>query len=121
MYLAQKEATTRGDIVKLVDQDMVELNMSYQQLEVTDKVTLNTYIHMQLSHFFFKSQVEKHKKVKDMHYEAFEFQPYLQSANLHYEEIKTLTAVKSICGGNLRVNFRKIFKGKIYCFHTLQQ
>ena len=50
MYLAQKEATTCGDIVKLVDQDMVELNMSYQQLEVTDQVTLKAYIHMQLSH-----------------------------------------------------------------------
>ena len=40
VYLAQKEAPTHGDFMKLVKQDLVVLNMSYQQLEVTDKVTL---------------------------------------------------------------------------------
>ena len=118
VYLAQKEAPTHGDFVKLVEQDMVELNMSYQQLEVTDKVTLKAYLKKNATHAaftFLKSQLEKHMKVKDIQYETFVIQPYLRSANLHSEEMKTLTAVRSMCVRNVKANFRKMFKGKMYC------
>ena len=118
VYLAQKESPNHGDFVQLVEQDMLELNVTSQHLDDLDKVSLKARLkkNATIAAFkFLKLRQSEHKEVKHIQYKTFEVQSYLRSATLHSEEMKTLTAVRSMCLRNIRSNFSKIFKERLNC------
>ena len=49
---------------------------------------------------------KKHIKVKHLVYEKFEIQPYLIIPNIYSADKHTLTAVRSHCVRNVRMNFK---------------
>ena len=118
MFKAQKENPTSGDFVKLVEQDMEDLDITYTQIQNSDKVTIKASLKKNATIAAFnslKSKLVKHKKVKHIHYESLKIQPYLRSNILHTKEKETLTALRSKCVRNVRINFTKMFKNRLEC------
>ena len=57
----------------------------------------------------------QHKKVKHIEYKSLQLQPYLTSPNIHKEEAHVITACRSKCVKNVRSNFGKMFKNRLFC------
>ena len=118
VFKAQKENPTSGDYVKLVEQYMEDLNITYTQIQNSDKVTMKASLKKNATFVAFnslKSKLMKHKKVKHIHFESLKIQPYLRSNILHAKEKETLTALRSKCVRNVRINFTKMFKNRLEC------
>ena len=118
VFKAQKEYPTSGDFVKLVEQDMEDLNITYTQIQNSDKMALKASLKKNATNVAFnslKSKLMKHKKVKHIKYESLKIQPYLRSNILHTKEKETLTALRSKCVRNVRFNFTKNFKNRLEC------
>ena len=108
---AQKENPTSGDYVKLVEQYMEDLNITYTQIQNSDKVAIKASPKKNATFMAFnslKSKLMKHKKVKHIHFESLKIQPYLRSNILHAKEKETITALRSKCVRNVRINFTKV-------------
>ena len=61
------------------------------------------------------SWFEYHRISYNIEYSTLELQPYLRSANLHPEEIQTITALRSNCVKSIRSNFSKMYKNRLQC------
>ena len=104
VYMAQRDNPTSGDFVKLVEKDMEDLNVTYEQVASMDKIKLKKMLKLNATNAAFKElkeKLKKHKKVKHMKYEHFEIQSYLQSKILHPEEARVVTALRSQCVKNV--------------------
>ena len=81
VYLAQKEKPTWRDFVKLVEYDLKELGISYEQVISTEMTKQKLKIIARNAAFIqLLQQQSSHKKVKHIPYETSEIQPYLKSA-----------------------------------------
>ena len=79
MFYAQKEQPTRGDFVKLVEKDLLDIGISYEKALQSDmtkeklkKLAMNAAFRQLLN------QQSEHKKVKQIKYMTLTLQPYLQ-------------------------------------------
>ena len=118
VYIAQRDDPTSGDFVKLVEKDMEDLNVTYEQVASMDKIKLKKTLKSNATNAAFqelKEKLKKHKSVKHMKYEHFEIQSYLQSKILHPEEAHVVTALRSQCVKNVRSNFRKMYNDRLNC------
>ena len=116
VYLAQKEKPTRGDFVKLVENDLKELGISYEQAISTEMTKQKLKIIARNAAFIqLLQQQSSHKKVKHIPYKTLEIQPYLKSALFTQKDVKILTALRSHCLKGIKMNFQKMHKLSISC------
>ena len=118
VFQAQKETPTSGDFVKLVEQDMKDLGVSYEEVAQYTKVDLKKKLKVLATNASFvelKKKLLQHKKVKHIEYKSLQLQPYLTSPNIHKEEAHVITACRSKCVKNVRSNFGKMFKNRLFC------
>ena len=115
---AKKQDPTPGDYIKLVEKDMLDLNITLKDIEESTKVELKKMVKESATTVSFeelKKQLFKHKKVKHIEYESLQMQPYLRSKNIHSEEVNSITALRSKCVRTIRSNFSKMFKNRLTC------
>ena len=96
VFLAQKENPTTGDFIKLVQQDLKDLLVTYEQVASMDKNALRKLLKTNATNAAFcdlKEKPKKHKKVKHIEYKSLEIQAYLRSKNLHIKESQVVTAL----------------------------
>ena len=111
VLLAQINTPTQGDFIKLLEKDLQELGISFEEA-VTSKVTKEK-IKVLAKSACFKSLIETqktHNKVKHNKYRKWEMQPYLRSPIFKDKEMNILTALRSQCVRGIKSNFKKMFK-----------
>ena len=116
VFTAQKEAPTQGDFVKLVEKDLKDLNIKYEDL-LSNKITKLNLKTLAINAAFqeLQGKLNSHKKVKYLEYKTLEVQPYLISDMFSDEDRKTLTALRSHCVKSIRHNFTKMYKKSLKC------
>ena len=100
VLLAQRGSPNQGYCVTLVTQDLLDLNMTFEeascknitkyQLEKKIKANATTAALRQL-----KEKLASHKKVKHLNYPKLEMQPYMKSQVLTFDETHQLTSFRS--------------------------
>ena len=118
VFQAQKEKPTSGDFVQLVEKDMEDLNISYEEVTQSNKVDLKKKLKVLANNASFielKNRLKTHKKVRHIHYNSLQLQPYLSSPDIHKEEAHVISALRSQCVKTIRSNFSKMFHGRINC------
>ena len=116
VYLAQKEHPTRGDFVKLVEKNIQEIGMTYEQ--ATSSQMSKTKLKNHIRNVAFQELLQQqstHKKVKTIVYKELKVQPYLQSELLTTKEKNMLTALRSHSVRGIRHNFSKMYKKALFC------
>ena len=98
VFLAQKEQPTRGDFVKLVEKDLSDIVISYEEALQSDmtKEKLKK-LARNLAFRQLPNQQSEQKKVKQIKYMTLTLQPYLDSEILKEKETTLLTALRSNC------------------------
>ena len=114
VFEAQKQDPTPGDFIKLVEKDMLELDITMKYVEESTKVDLKKALKASATNASFaglKKKLLKHKKVKQIQYDLLEMQPYLRSEKLQAEERQTITALRSKCVRSVKTNFSSMGGG----------
>ena len=116
VFLAQKETPTQGDFAKLIEKDLKELNITYEEA-ISNRITKKKLKTLATNAAFkqLQEKLQSHKKVKHLKYEALKIQPYLTSDMFTQDDRKTLTALRSHCVKGVRHNFSKLFKLCLKC------
>ena len=116
VFLAQKEQPTRGDFVKLVEKDLSDIGISYEEALQSDmtkeklkKLARNAAFRQLLN------QQSEHKKVKQIKYMTLTLQPYLDSEIFKEKQTTLLTALRSNCVRGIKMNFSKMYKNDLSC------
>ena len=112
VFLAQRQNPTQGDFVKIVESDLSDLGVTFEQVtsSSTSKEQLKKIlkkIARTAAFTMLKEMQSTHKKVKSIKYKAYEMQSYLSSENISHGEAQTLTAFRSQCTRGIKLNFRK--------------
>ena len=110
VFLAQKTSPTQGDLIKLVEKDLLELGISFEEA-ITSQMSKDK-IKILARTAAFKDLLQRkdnHMKVKHNMYDKWEIQPYLKSDIFTEKETHTLTALRSQCTRGIKTNFKKIF------------
>ena len=118
VFEAQKLNPNNGDFVKLVEQDMLDLGTTYEEIACKNKADIKKILKTNARNACFKELKTKllgHRKVKHLEYKTFEIQPYLRSKHLHPEEAQTITALRSKCVKSVKSNFSAMHKNRIHC------
>ena len=106
VLLAQINTPTQGDFIKLLEKDLQELGISFEEA-VTSKITKEK-IKVLAKSACFKSLLETQKTHNK--YKKWEMQPYLRSPLFKDKEMNILTALRSQCVRGIKSNFKKMFK-----------
>ena len=111
VFLAQKTSPTQGDLIKLVEKDLLELGISFEEA-ITSQMSKDKIKILARTAAFkdLLQQKDNHKKVKHNMYDKWEIQPYLKSDIFTEKETHTLTALRSQCTRGIKTNFKKMFK-----------
>ena len=116
VLLAQKNNPVQGDFVKLVQNDLKELGLTYEQVSSSKMTKIALKSHARNVAFNKLKEIQsKHTKVKHINYSIFQTQPYLQSEIMSQSEAEILTAVRSHCLRGIKDNFPKIFDRYLNC------
>ena len=97
---------------------MEDLNISYEEVTQSNKVDLKKKLKVLATNASFielKNRLKTHKKVRHIHYNSLQLQPYLSSPDFHKEEAYGISALRSQCVKTIRSNFSKMFHGRINC------
>ena len=115
VFIAQKEAPTSGDFVKLVTKDMMKLGLTHKQLENGEisKQELRKCVR-NVAFSQLRAIQTKGTKTKSIKYFEFKMQEYLRS-ELSREEMTTLTSIRSMCVKGVKANFKKMYKLCLHC------
>ena len=108
---AQKRNPTHGDVIKLVEENMKDLGTTYEKVISKNILQFKAKIKINARRACFKEsklKLSTHKTVKHLKYKTLEMQPYLRSANLHPQEVQTLTALPSNCVRTIKTNYSKM-------------
>ena len=116
IFSAQKEKPSQGDFVKLIEKDLKNLSITYEDI-ITNKITKQMLKTLATNAAFqeLKEKLDSHKKVKHLEYKTLEIQPYLLSDGLSEDIRKTLTALRSHRLKVIRHNFPKMYKMSLKC------
>ena len=116
VLLAQKNNPVQGDFVKLVQNYLKELGLTYEQVSSSKMTKIALKSHARNVAFNKLKEIQsKHTKVKHINYSIFQTQPYLQSEIMSQSEAEILTAVRSHCLRGIKDNFPKIFDRYLNC------
>ena len=113
VFIAQKRNPTQGDFALIVEKDLTDLKVTYEEAMKLSKTQLKSIIKKNAKCAAFEelqTTLLTHTKVKQIKYTQLEIQSYLKSDVMSYEEIKTLTSFRSNCTRGIRTNFKKMFK-----------
>jgi hypothetical protein len=116
VYKAQKENSTKGDFVKLVQNDLESIGMTLedQGLARSSKSTVNKEIKLAIKDAAFKELMKlksEKKKLKEIEYKKLELQDYLNNdSGLTRNESNAIFAIRSKCVKGIRSNFGKLFR-----------
>ena len=92
------------------------LGMSYEEATSTNMTKKMLKTHATSVAFEKLITIQKsHTKVTNIHYEAFEIQPYLKSHLFSSKEANMLTAMRSHCVRGVKANFSKFYKNQLDC------
>ena len=118
VYLDQQKGPVTGDFALLVENDMKSLTVTQTQVETFPKHDLKKVLKSSANAAAFeelKSKQGKHNKVKHLVYDKFEIQQYLINPNIYSSDKHTITAVRSQCVRNIKINFPKMYKYRLNC------
>ena len=113
VFLAQRESPTRGDFIKLVEKDLKDFNITYEEAIASSISNVKLKKKTIEKNAAFKQLLDPlytHKKVKHIRYEELNMQPYRKSEAISTETAKILTAVRSQCLKGIIHNFTKMYK-----------
>ena len=118
IFLAQKDSPNQGDFVQLVTKDLIDLNMTFEEVssENLTKVQLKKKLKINAIAAALKQLKEElltHTKVRNISYQKLEMQPYLKSQVLTLDEIHQLTSFRSQCVRGVRTHFRKMYSSLV--------
>ena len=102
--MAQKYKPTSGDFVKLVEKDLPELELTYEEVTSVGFTQMKKKKHAKMQlliNSYFKSI---HMQIKHIKYDTIEIQLYLKSELFTKDNAKTLTALHSQCFGGIKSN-----------------
>ena len=116
VLLAQKEVPTKGVFIQLLEQDLKDLELTYEQAVEGDISKKSTKLHTKEAAFRYLSlKQSSHKKVKDIKYSNLECHDYLTSELFTQYKTNVITAARSQCMRGIRNNFSKMFKSSMNC------
>ena len=116
VYLAQREQPLRGDFVRLVEKNIKDIGLTYEQ--ATSNEITKEKLKSLVKNVAFQQLLQQqggHKKVKEIVYKSFSIQPYLQSELLSQKDKEMLTSLRSHSVRGIRHNFRKLFRNSLHC------
>ena len=117
VFNAQKENPTKGDFVKLVDDDLKMIGLKYEDVESMSKLKLKSELRKRAQDGAFVElyqNLQKSTKVMHIKYIKLELQEYLKS-KMTKEERNTITAVRSKCLRDIKANFSSMYKVCKHC------
>jgi hypothetical protein len=118
VYLAQQDRPAQGDFAQLVKSDLNSLNITEAQVKALTKTDLKKLLKSSATTAALNELKEiqgRHNKIKHIKYEKLEIQPYLTNPRIYNSDKHTLTAVRSQCVRNVRMNFQKMYKYRLSC------
>ena len=116
VFLAQRNNPVQGDFVKLVEKDLKDLGMTYEQVTSSQMTKSLLKSHAKDAAFEKLKEIQcSHKKVKHIVYTSLKTQPYLKSDLFTQSEVETLTALRSHCLRGIKDNFPKMFERTLNC------
>ena len=115
VFIAQKEAPTSGDFVKLVTKDIIRLGLTHKEIENGEisKQELRKCVRS-VAFSQLRAIQSKGTKTKTIKYFEFQMQEYLRS-EINREEMTTLTCIRSMCVRGVKTNFKKMYKLCLHC------
>ena len=115
VFIAQKEAPTSGDFVKLVTKDIIRLGLTHKEIENGEisKQELRKCVRS-VAFSQLRAIQSKGTKTKTIKYFEFQMQEYLRS-EINREEMTTLTSIRSMCVRGVKTNFKKMYKLCLHC------
>ena len=119
VYNKQKEESTKGDWIKLVEKDFlfIEANMNDEEIKTMSKNKYKTWVKEKVKKAAFESYVKEKNtltKIKDIEYTCLETQQYLVDTMFSSEERNLLFALRSRCYP-VKENFKNINKQNMNC------
>jgi hypothetical protein len=126
VYMKQIESPSKGEWIHSVRKDFAfigeDFNESFNLILGSSKEAYNSYIKEKVASAAFKEYLylkqKCEKKLKDLNYTVFNIQPYLISRKVSMEEKQLLYSLRSKCYP-AKMNFRKLFKGKLTVQFTM--
>ena len=111
IYLAQKDDTTPGDFVELIEKDFKSINKEQDDLSIT---TTNRNLYKQhikakvkaAALDYLKEKQKQHSKIKHIQYNQLKTQKYMVSPVFSNEEVNLLYALRSRATA-CRANFKQ--------------
>ena len=116
VFLAQRENSSKGDFAQLVEKDLKDFGISYENLSSggITKIKLKTMAEEKAFESLLLKQKD-HSKVRTIKYDELKMQQYLKSEGFNQKEAKMLTSLRSNCVKGIRHNFSKMYKDNHKC------
>ena len=120
VYLKQKEKSCKGDWIHLLREDFafIEEDICDEIIKNTPKDIYKLWVRKKVERAAFSNYLnlkeDSKKKLKDLHYEKLQIQPYLLSSQLTFKQKQLLYSLRSKCYP-ARMNFKKLNKGNLRC------
>ena len=120
VYRAQKESPTRGDFVKLFENDIQLIEMDFNENAITaeNKKSFKKHVKNKMCQVLFKFLKElqsKYSKIKHILYPQFKIQPYMVSPQFTTKMVGTLFNLRSSMTKGFQSNFSHMFNNKSTC------
>ena len=120
VYVAQRNNPTKGDFIELVKQDLNDIGEDFdeEKIRCQTKTIFKAHIKNKIKEAVFtklKDTKKTHSKIRDITYDQFKIQPYLNSFSLTTEMTKILFNMRSAMTRNFKCNFSSMFKGDLRC------
>ena len=119
VYEAQKESPSQGDFVKLVENDLRKLGLTYEEVS-SDTISKNMLKKIlreraqSVALAELNEQLRKSTKISSIRYNKLELQDYLRTT-VNKEVMNTITALRSRCVRNIKANFPNMNKSCPHC------
>ena len=121
VFVAQREAPSHGDFVKIVEKDLKDLNLTHQYATSSSvsKDQLKAALRKSANNAalnYLRNILKEHTQVKSISYKKLEIQRYLKSSVLSQYETSILTSFRSQCTRGMRSNFGKMYQKSLLPF-----
>ena len=119
VYEKQKNEPTKEDWFQFLKKDFtfIEEDMNEEDIKSYSKEEYKKKVKILVKKAALKyllNQKEGHKKIKDITFNEYKIQPYLNSNMFNNEERKLLYSLRSRCHP-AKLNFRKMNKNNLFC------
>ena len=116
VFMVQKETTTAGDFIKLVDKDFNKFELKHEEVAKGDltKQQLRKIVR-DVAFRQLKDIQSKRTKARTIRYQDYQMQEYLRNASINKEEMAMLTNMRSSCIKGIKANFKNMHKVCLHC------